>query len=446
MSLVEFVRAARTIGHIRPAQMSDDELRILFVDIDTNKPAALSQAEQELAKAKEDLAAVKHHDVEAAEELAYEVALQKQDYDDAYEKWEAEQAQSIIDIDELTNFVWDNDQVKIAEMRQPLPSATEQRIQPELPVDLDPRGLHSNELVLQKLKKKFRGLSYSYNKGQSPEALFKRFDRDSSGGLSLDEFIRASRKGGHIQKWEMSDGDLELLFDEIESGDTGADGEPSIDIHQLTRFVWDGSGGGQEESVRTPLRSSPDKSHDDLLTVNDEYASELTFSPQTLERQRARMAKETAKGVKPVGREAGAKFHAQQLAAKERTERRNATKKEQEFAETHTFQPDTKKLNKSTLAPRGAAGVLLVDADKEPTQIPLYKDGHNHQSKVFDRLHTVSPGVARHQSLKKKKEHMTNAEAMYKRDQQGLVRSADRVKKGGLAFGAIRHNPGGDQP
>ena len=451
MGLEEFVRAARTIGRIRPGQMSDDELRVLFCEIDTNKPANLVEAELKLAKAKESLAAVKDHDVEEAEELAHELALMKRDHGDAYEVWEAEQARSIIDIDELTNFVWDNDQVKIAEMSQPLPSATEQRIRPELPVHhppVHPRGLDSSELVVQKLKKKFRSLSYSYNKGQDPEALFKRFDRDGSGGLSLDEFKRASRTGGHIQQWEMSDAELERLFDEIENGDTGADGEPSIDIDQLRKFVWDGSGGGegQDESVRTPLRSSPNKSHDELLTANDEYASELTFSPQTLERQCARMSRETAKEVKKVGKKEGHRFHAEQLSKKERTEKRLSEKKEQAFGEIHTFQPDTKRLNKSTLAPRGAAGVLLVDADKEPTQIIGYKDGHNHQSGVFDRLNTVSPGVARHQSLTKKKEHLTNAEATYQRDQRGLVRTADKAKRGGLAFAPTRHNAGGDQP
>jgi hypothetical protein len=105
-----------------------------------------------------------------------------------------------------------------------------------------------------------------------------------------------------------------------------------------------------ESSVRTPPKGSPDKTLDALLTANDEYTDELTFSPQTLERQRARIAKEVTKEVKKVGKKGGAKFHADQLSKQECTKKRLSMKKEKEFAETHTFQPDTKQLNRMCTA------------------------------------------------------------------------------------------------
>jgi Ca2+-binding EF-hand superfamily protein len=428
LSLDEFRRAARRIGHVRPSQMSDEELRNLFVHIDVNKPTTLTQAESELDEAKAELAAVRSYDVQAAEALSADLARRKEQYQQVYEQWEAAQATSIIDINELTNFVWDQDHEKIAKMREPV--VEQQRVQPPTP-ERDPQAVG-------KLRTKFRSISYSYMKGQDAEALFKRFDRDGSGGLSLDEFLRASRKAGHIQKWEMSDAELECLFDEIATGDTGVDGEPNISIQQLKKFVWPDEPSLSADSSVTPEKNRQDKTHDALLT-NDEYEVELTFTPQILERQRARSAKK----AEPPKPKANGDFHKQQMEKKERTEKRLEEQKDKIFQEAHTFKPDVKKLNRSTLAPRGTAGVLLIDAHKEPTAIPLYKDGHNHQSKVFDRLYTVSPGVDRHQKLKKKQEHMTAGEAMRHNDHRGLVR---RAEKHVGAFEPIRHNPGGHQP
>ena len=192
LDLTEFCRAARTIGHIRPSQMSDAELRNLFVHIDTNKPETLTEAETMLQHAKEELAAVRGHDVHTAEAMYEELARKKQHYDEVYEKWESEQANSAIDIAELTCFIWGDDwSQRTNSAKVWTPNVEQQRVRP--PAKVDPEAI-------DKLRKKFRSVSYSYLKGQDAERLFRRFDRTNSGGLTLSEFLQASRKAG---LWEM---------------------------------------------------------------------------------------------------------------------------------------------------------------------------------------------------------------------------------------------------
>eukprot|EP01043_Picozoa_sp_COSAG02_P044317 COSAG02_NODE_3947_length_5998_cov_201.978464_2_plen_1476_part_00 len=394
LDLTEFCRAARTIGHIRPSQMSDAELRNMFVHIDTNKPETLREAETMLQDAKAELAAVRDHDVHTAEELSEELAQKKLRFNQLYETWESEQANSGIDIEELTAFVWGDDWSQRRDSSKVrTPNVEQQRVRP--PTKVDPEAI-------DKLRKKFRSVSYTYLKGQDAKRLFKRFARTDSDWLTLAEFLQASRKVG---LWEMSDVELERVFKDIENGQTGDHGEqPSISIQQLTTFVWPGedesSGSNDEKKTPGKPRKTP--------RINDQAKS----------------------------------FYDRQIVKHEKTIRMEE-QKEQEFKAAHTFKPDVKKLNRSTLTPRGAAGVVLATAHEGPAQTPLYKDGHNHQSKVFDRLYTVSPAIERHERLKKNQEHMTLAEATEHRNNRGLVRHGGKHTG---EFQPIRHNPGGDQP
>ena len=281
-----------------------------------------------------------------------------------------------------------------AKARQP--KVVHQRVRP--PTRVDPEAI-------DKLRKKFRSVSYSYLKGQDADRLFRRFDRNHSGGLTLDEFLQASRKAG---LWEMSDGDLGRVFNDI-VGETGDDGEPSISIKQLTAFVWPAEDDLSSSSV-TPEKKSPGKrSSRETPRVNDEQAQS---------------------------------FYERQKGKKDKTTSRLDEQKEQEFKATHSFIPAVTKLNRSTLTPRGAESATLASAHEEPVKMPLYKDGHNQQSKVFDRLYTASPGVERHDRLKKKQEHLTFAEATERNNQLGLRHAGKHTR----AFLPVRHNPGGDSP
>ena len=86
--------------------------------------------------------------------------------------------------------------------------------------------IDSDEVV--RLKRQFRVAAYTPN-GQDPRQLFRHFDRDSSGGLSLDEFTEAARKSGKIKKADMSDAELRALFIKIDLNNPAAEPEAVIE-------------------------------------------------------------------------------------------------------------------------------------------------------------------------------------------------------------------------
>ena len=154
LSLDEFTEAARKSGKIKKADMSDAELRALFIKIDLNNPAAepeaVIEARAELDRAKEEMT--------GADELQ---ACRKR-YKAERARWEAAQAASVIDINELSSFVWDDEYldkvIESADRRARLRSAKEK-----------PKARASPESVRQ-IKQKFRALSYSCALPSSPSA------------------------------------------------------------------------------------------------------------------------------------------------------------------------------------------------------------------------------------------------------------------------------------
>ena len=154
LSLDEFTEAARKSGKIKKADMSDADLRELFIKIDLNNPAAepeaVIEARAELDRAKEEMT--------GADELQ---ACRKR-YKAERARWEAAQAASVIDINELSSFVWDEDYldkvIESADRRARLRSAKEK-----------PKARASPESVRQ-IKQKFRALSYSCALPSAPAA------------------------------------------------------------------------------------------------------------------------------------------------------------------------------------------------------------------------------------------------------------------------------------
>jgi hypothetical protein len=85
------------------------------------------------------------------------------------------------------------------------------------------------------LQKKFLAASFT-SKGTKLHDLFKRFDRNHSGGLNFDEFSRAVRVEGRTPEWKMGEGMLRALFASLVS-ELGAEPHDEISVAQCAYFV-----------------------------------------------------------------------------------------------------------------------------------------------------------------------------------------------------------------
>ena len=79
------------------------------------------------------------------------------------------------------------------------------------------RAKQQTEQSLDALKNKLRGLSYT-SRGQDPRQLFAMYDRDNSGEIDLREFGNVIRKGGRLTAAQLSDAELERVFEAVRDG------------------------------------------------------------------------------------------------------------------------------------------------------------------------------------------------------------------------------------
>ena len=133
-----------------------------------------------------------------------------------------------VSIDELTQFVWGYSSPRGGGL-DPMAAEKKARDKETRRLLAKQRGIPEK---IKSLKLKLAALSYG-STGQDPAKLFKHYDRDNSGSLDMAEFTQAVRKGGHLSKHDILDGELRSLFRTIDDDNSG-----EISIDEMTEFVW----------------------------------------------------------------------------------------------------------------------------------------------------------------------------------------------------------------
>ena len=226
------------------------------------------------------------------------------------------------------------------------------------------------------------------DKGQDLKKLFEHYDRDNSGYLDLEEFRRAVRKGGQIGVHQMTDEELEAVFDEYDADkETTAEGASVLDIDEFTQFLVGGEMETFEETTATAARRGILQRR--LEQRKAEYTSELTFSPKLGATARRKKGKEPRR--KPDA------FYKQQVEKKKETEKEMKQRSDAQFRKTHTFQPVGTKLDPSTLESRDPAHALPpAPPPQDGKTRTLYHEGTDEDTPVFERLYTQGAGAGRH--------------------------------------------------
>lgn len=69
---------------------------------------------------------------------------------------------------------------------------------------------------MESLKRRLRASAYSVG-GIDYKRLFRKYDTDGSGAIELPEFIAALRTDGHVSEQQLSDANLEAIFDAVDT-------------------------------------------------------------------------------------------------------------------------------------------------------------------------------------------------------------------------------------
>ena len=99
--------------------------------------------------------------------------------------------------------------------------ATERELEEEQEELDDEEEIAIDEAVLAKLKKKLLASSYKVGRTTNVALIFKKADRDKSGGLDKGEFRRLCRTTARIPVEAMSDPEVNKIFEMVDADDSG---------------------------------------------------------------------------------------------------------------------------------------------------------------------------------------------------------------------------------
>lgn len=83
------------------------------------------------------------------------------------------------------------------------------------------------------VRQRLKAHSYGGSAGKDPSKLFKHFDRENTGDLTFQKFRAVVRKVGRMTSAEISDKELQKVFDSLD-----VDGSGDVGVAELTAFVW----------------------------------------------------------------------------------------------------------------------------------------------------------------------------------------------------------------
>lgn len=106
---------------------------------------------------------------------------------------------------------------KLKSARRKLPGEVDVAVSPELVARINRCGVESRKLAALKLKLK----ACTYSNSRDPTRAFQQFDRANAGGLEQSEFTAAVRKLGKVAARELSDDELQKLFESFDLDASG---------------------------------------------------------------------------------------------------------------------------------------------------------------------------------------------------------------------------------
>ena len=136
---------------------------------------------------------------------------------------------------------------KLRGARRKMPGDLEVTVSPQLVRRINSCGVESRKLAAVRLKLK----AHSYS-AQDPTKVFQQFGRVTTGSLELSEFTAAVRKVGKVTARELTDDELQKLFESFD-----VDGQQKVATDDLMGFIF-GSFDLIEEKSVSGVRLSQD--------------------------------------------------------------------------------------------------------------------------------------------------------------------------------------------